>query len=56
VGRIASGFDGDYRDGLLRDTEQSRFTAQMLRPKSLQDSIEVLVGWMRENTNSSLRR
>src|SRR5206468_8907955 len=36
VGRIASALTEDYRDGLLRDTEQSRFTAQMLT-ESLQD-------------------
>ena len=47
VGRIASALTDDYRDGLLRDTEQSRFTAQMLT-ESLQDFVEVLVGWMRE--------
>jgi ATP-dependent helicase/nuclease subunit B len=46
VGAIASALTDDYRDGLLRDTEQSRFTAQMLT-ESLQDFLEVLVGWMR---------
>jgi ATP-dependent helicase/nuclease subunit B len=47
VGRIAESLMANYRDGLLRDREQSRFTAQMLT-ESLQDFIEVLVGWMRE--------
>ncbi len=47
VGRIAMALMTDYRDGLLRDREQSRFTTQMLT-ESLQDFVEVLVGWMRE--------
>jgi ATP-dependent helicase/nuclease subunit B len=46
VGRIAAALTADYRDGLLRDTEQSRFTARVLT-ESLQDFVEVLVDWMR---------
>jgi ATP-dependent helicase/nuclease subunit B len=36
----------DYRDGLLRTNEQSRFTARVLG-ESLQDFVETLVTWMR---------
>ena len=47
VGRIAAGLMADYRDGLLRDSAQTQFTARMLAG-ALQDFIEVLAGWMRE--------
>ena len=45
VGRIASELMTHYRDGLLRDTAQTRFTAGVLT-RALQDFIEVIVGWM----------
>jgi ATP-dependent helicase/nuclease subunit B len=37
----------DYRDGLFQATEQSRFLARVLT-QSLQDFIEILVTWMRQ--------
>ncbi|MGA3162657.1 MAG: PD-(D/E)XK nuclease family protein [Verrucomicrobiota bacterium] len=46
VGKIAAGLAQDYRDGLLRADDQSRFAARMLT-ESLQDFVEVLVAWMR---------
>lgn len=45
VGRIAQELMADYRDGLLRDSPQTQFTARVLA-RALQDFIEVLVGWM----------
>jgi len=36
-----------YRDGLLQASEQSRFMARILM-ESLQDFVETLVGWMRQ--------
>ena len=45
VGRIANGLMADYREGLLRDSPQTQFTARVLA-RALQDFIEVLVGWM----------
>jgi ATP-dependent helicase/nuclease subunit B len=47
VGRIAQAFIATYRDGLLQATEESRF-AGMLLTRSLQDFIQTVVGWMRE--------
>jgi ATP-dependent helicase/nuclease subunit B len=47
VGRIAQAFIASYRNGLLQATEASRFTGKQLT-RSLQDFIETLVGWMRE--------
>ncbi|MGA2279359.1 MAG: PD-(D/E)XK nuclease family protein [Verrucomicrobiota bacterium] len=46
VGKIAAGLALNYRDGLLRTDEQSRFTARVLA-ESLQDFVETLVTWMR---------
>jgi ATP-dependent helicase/nuclease subunit B len=46
VGKIAAVLALDYRDGLLRTNQQSRFTARMLG-ESLQDFVETLVSWMR---------
>ena len=46
VGKIAAILALDYRDGLLRANEQSRFTARVLA-ESLQDFVETLVTWMR---------
>ncbi len=47
VGRIAQAFMATYRDGLLQATEESRF-AGMLLARSLEDFIQTMVGWMRE--------
>jgi ATP-dependent helicase/nuclease subunit B len=44
---IAGKLIKNFREGLLRDTAQSEFEAWMLAD-SLQDFVEVLVGWMRE--------
>jgi ATP-dependent helicase/nuclease subunit B len=46
AGKIAGELAVNYRDGLLRADEQSRFTARVLA-ESLQDFIETLVTWMR---------
>jgi ATP-dependent helicase/nuclease subunit B len=46
VGKIAAVLTLNYRDGLLRAGEQSRFTARVLA-ESLQDFVETLVTWMR---------
>ena len=46
IGRIAAGLAPDYREGLLRADDQSRFTARALTA-ALQDFIAALVGWMR---------
>jgi ATP-dependent helicase/nuclease subunit B len=47
VGRIAHGLIAGYRAGLLQASEQSRFLARVLT-ESLQDFIETLVDWMRQ--------
>jgi ATP-dependent helicase/nuclease subunit B len=47
VGRIAQAFVASYRNGLLQVTEESRFAGKLLT-RSLQDFIETLVGWMRD--------
>ena len=47
MGRIAQSLIASYRDGLLQASEESRFMARVLT-ESLQDFIETLVGWMRE--------
>lgn len=47
VARIALGLMASYRDGLLQATEQSRFLARIMA-ESLQDFVETLVGWMRQ--------
>ena len=46
IGKIALELMENYHSGLLRDTAQSEFEAQMLA-SSLQDFVEVLVCWMR---------
>ncbi len=46
IASLAEGLAGSYRDGLLRDTEQSKFMLRMMT-ESLQDFVETLVGWMR---------
>src|SRR6266699_5551959 len=47
IGRIANGLMASYRDGLLQVSEESRFMARILR-ESLQDFVEILVAWMRQ--------
>ena len=46
VGKIAAGLEEDFRDGLMRDTAQTRFEARAIA-ESLQDFIAVIVSWMR---------
>ena len=46
VSKIATVLAPNYRDGLLRTDERSRFTARVLA-ESLQDFVETLVTWMR---------
>lgn len=47
VGDIATQLIATYREGLLNVSEQTRFMARILI-SSLQDFVETLVGWMRE--------
>jgi ATP-dependent helicase/nuclease subunit B len=47
IGKIAAGLTENYRDGLLRDTAESRFAARALA-ESLQDFVVVIVAWLRE--------
>jgi ATP-dependent helicase/nuclease subunit B len=47
VGKIATALAGAFRDGLLRDSAQTRFAARAMT-ESLQNFIEVVVSWMRE--------
>jgi ATP-dependent helicase/nuclease subunit B len=47
VAGIARGLVASYRDGLLEASEQTRFMARILT-ESLQDFVETLTGWMRE--------
>src|SRR5262249_45273947 len=47
IARIATGLLTTYRDGLLDATEESRFIARVLT-SSLQDFVETLVEWMRD--------
>jgi ATP-dependent helicase/nuclease subunit B len=47
VERIAAELTEHYRDGLLRDTAESRFAARALA-ESLQDFVAVIVAWLRE--------
>jgi ATP-dependent helicase/nuclease subunit B len=44
---IAAELTENYRDGLLRDTAESRFAARALA-ESLQDFVAVIVAWLRE--------
>ena len=46
IGKIAAELTGNYRDGLLRDTAESRFVARALA-ESLQDFVVVIVTWLR---------
>jgi ATP-dependent helicase/nuclease subunit B len=45
IGKVAQGLMASYHDGLLELSEQTRFMARVLT-ESLQDFVEVLVGWM----------
>ena len=47
VARIAHSLLASYRDGLLQASEQSRFMARLLS-ESLEEFVETLVGWMRQ--------
>ena len=47
IGQIARLLSGNFRDGLMRDSPQTHFAAKML-VESLQDFVEVIVTWMRE--------
>ena len=47
VGKIAAELMENYRDGLLRDTAESRFAARALA-ESLQDFVAVIVAWLYE--------
>jgi len=47
IGKIAAELTENYRDGLLRDTAESRFAARALA-ESLQDFVTVIVAWLRE--------
>ena len=46
IGRIARSRIGSFRQGLFDSDDQARFTARVLT-SSLQDFIETVVGWMR---------
>jgi len=46
IGRIAAAQEGQFRDGLFRDSAETAFAARALTA-SLQDFVEVIVGWMR---------
>lgn len=45
IGTIADSLMADFRDGLLRDSPQTQFQAEMLK-RALQDFIAVIVHWM----------
>jgi ATP-dependent helicase/nuclease subunit B len=47
VGQIAIRLAAEFRDGLLRDSAQTRFATRAIT-ESLQNFIEVIVSWMRE--------
>ena len=47
IERVARRLTKDFREGLLENSEQSRFMARVLT-ESLQDFTETLVSWMRE--------
>ena len=46
IGQIADSLASNFRDGLLRDSPQTKFAAQVMT-ESLQDFVEVIVSWMR---------
>ncbi len=47
IGQIAHALMASYRDGLMQTSAQTRFTAKILAG-SLQDFVETIVGWMRQ--------
>jgi ATP-dependent helicase/nuclease subunit B len=47
IAKIAQLLAANYRDGLLHTSDETKFTARVLTA-SLQDFIETLVAWMRE--------
>ena len=47
VGQIATLLAADFRGGLFRDTPQTQFAARAMA-ESLQNFVEVIVSWMRE--------
>ncbi|HTV39503.1 MAG TPA: PD-(D/E)XK nuclease family protein [Candidatus Sulfotelmatobacter sp.] len=47
VGQIARTLAANFRDGLLRDSAQTQFAARAMA-ESLQNFVEVVVSWMRE--------
>ena len=47
IGQIASILAADFHGGLLRDSPQAKFAARAMT-ESLQDFVEVVVSWMRE--------
>src|SRR5581483_3339412 len=47
IKKIATGLVVSFRDGLLQSSEEGRFTARIMA-ESLQDFVETLIGWMRE--------
>jgi ATP-dependent helicase/nuclease subunit B len=47
VEKIAVGLSAGFREGIMRASEQNQFTARVLT-ESLQDFVETLIGWMRE--------
>ncbi len=47
MGQVAQSLMVTYREGLLQTNEETRFTGRMLG-ESLQNFVEVLVGWMRQ--------
>jgi ATP-dependent helicase/nuclease subunit B len=50
IRKIAAVLTENYRDGLLRDTAESRFAARTLA-ESLQDFVAVIVAWLREQND-----
>jgi len=47
IAAIAKGLMASYREGLLEASEETRFMARLMM-ESLQDFVETLVGWMRD--------
>jgi ATP-dependent helicase/nuclease subunit B len=50
IGKIADGLIKNFRGGLLRESAQSLFAARAMT-ESLQNFIEVTVGWLREQND-----
>src|SRR5205085_3284572 len=47
IGALAAELMGTYREGLLQSSDATRFTGRIMA-ESLQDFVEVIVGWMRQ--------